>query len=42
MPDARIVRVPGASHFLPIEQPDVVRLELRLMARGLDAQAVNH
>jgi pimeloyl-ACP methyl ester carboxylesterase len=42
MPDARIVRVPGASHFLPIEQPDVVRLELRLMARSLDAQAVNH
>ncbi len=26
--DARAVRVPGASHFLPMEQPDLVRAEI--------------
>jgi pimeloyl-ACP methyl ester carboxylesterase len=26
--DARVVRVPGASHFLPMEKPDLVRAEL--------------
>lgn len=41
-PAARIVRVPGSSHFLPMEQPDVVRLELRLMTRMLDGNARDH
>ncbi len=31
-PDTRIVRVDGASHFLPMEKPDVVRSELRRAA----------
>ncbi len=26
--DARVVRVPGASHFLPMENPDLVRAEI--------------
>jgi len=26
--DARLVRVPGASHFLPMEKPDLVRSEI--------------
>lgn len=26
--DARVVRVPGASHFLPMEKPDLVRSEI--------------
>ncbi len=28
-PDIRVVRVPGASHFLPMETPDEVRREVR-------------
>ena len=28
-PDIRVVRVPGASHFLPMEAPDEVRREVR-------------
>lgn len=39
LPDARIVTVPGTRHFLPFEAPEVVRLELRLMARLLGGQA---
>lgn len=31
-PDIRVVRVPGASHFLPMEFPDEVRREVRAMA----------
>ena len=31
-PDIRIVHVEGASHFLPMEFPDVVRREIRAMA----------
>jgi pimeloyl-ACP methyl ester carboxylesterase len=32
-PNARIVKVLGASHFLPMEMPDIVREEIsRLMA----------
>jgi pimeloyl-ACP methyl ester carboxylesterase len=42
LPSARIVRVPGSSHFLPMEQPDAVRLEMRLMARQLDGNARHH
>lgn len=42
LPNARVVRVPGASHFLPMEQPDVIRLEMRLMARALDGDARHH
>ncbi|MEQ1754090.1 MAG: alpha/beta hydrolase [Micropepsaceae bacterium] len=41
-PGVRIVRVPGSSHFLPMEQPDVVRLELRLLAKMLDGNSRNH
>ena len=39
LPDARILRVPGTSHFLPFEQPDVVRAELRLMGRLSEGEA---
>jgi len=42
LPSARIVRVPGSSHFLPMEQPDAVRLELRLMARQIEGNARQH
>ena len=42
LPSVRIVRVPGSSHFLPMEQPDAVRLEMRLMARVLDGNARHH
>jgi pimeloyl-ACP methyl ester carboxylesterase len=31
--DARVVRVPGASHFLPMEKPDLVRAEILAAAR---------
>jgi pimeloyl-ACP methyl ester carboxylesterase len=31
-PEIRVVKVPGASHFLPMESPDVVRREIRAMA----------
>ncbi len=31
-PDIRVVKVPGASHFLPMERPDVVQREIRAMA----------
>lgn len=31
-PEIRVVKVPGASHFLPMEAPDVVRREVRLMS----------
>jgi len=27
------VRVPGASHFLPMERPDIVRDEIERIAR---------
>jgi pimeloyl-ACP methyl ester carboxylesterase len=33
-PDIRVVRVPGASHFLPMEFPDIVRREMRAMANA--------
>ena len=39
LPDARILRVPGTSHFLPFEHPDAVRLELRMMARESERYA---
>jgi pimeloyl-ACP methyl ester carboxylesterase len=26
--DARLVKVPGATHFLPMERPDIVREEI--------------
>lgn len=39
LPDARILRVPGTTHFLPFEQPDAVRTELRLMARESERYA---
>jgi len=32
-PDARLVAVEGASHFLPMERPEIVREELLRMAR---------
>jgi pimeloyl-ACP methyl ester carboxylesterase len=31
-PEIRVVKVPGASHFLPMELPDIVRHEVRAMA----------
>ena len=31
--DARIVKVPGATHFLPMERPDVVRDEIERMRK---------
>jgi pimeloyl-ACP methyl ester carboxylesterase len=31
-PDIRVVSVPGASHFLPMECPSIVRSEIRAMA----------
>jgi pimeloyl-ACP methyl ester carboxylesterase len=31
-PEIRVVKVPGASHFLPMEYPDIVRREVRMMA----------
>jgi pimeloyl-ACP methyl ester carboxylesterase len=31
-PDIRVVKVPGASHFLPMEYPEIVRREIRAMA----------
>ncbi len=34
-PDARIVTVEGASHFLPMEQPDLVRQEMRALLSSL-------
>ena len=30
---ARLVKVPGATHFLPMERPDIVREEIKRMAR---------
>lgn len=33
LPDARIIRVPGTTHFLPFERPDLVISEARLLAR---------
>lgn len=41
VPDARIVRVPDTTHFLPFEAPDAVRLEIRLMASQLEGYAGN-
>jgi pimeloyl-ACP methyl ester carboxylesterase len=35
-PEIRIVKVPGASHFLPMEHPEIVQREIRVMA-GLSA-----
>ncbi len=29
--DARLVKVPGATHFLPMERPDIVREEISRM-----------
>jgi pimeloyl-ACP methyl ester carboxylesterase len=34
-PDARVVRVEGASHFLPMEHPEIVRDEIERMRRSL-------
>ena len=31
---ARIVKVPGATHFLPMERPDIVREEIERLARA--------
>jgi pimeloyl-ACP methyl ester carboxylesterase len=31
-PDIRVVKVPGASHFLPMEYPGIVQREVRAMA----------
>ena len=31
-PEIRVVKVPGTSHFLPMETPEIVRREIRLMA----------
>jgi pimeloyl-ACP methyl ester carboxylesterase len=31
-PEVRVVKVPGASHFLPMEHPEIVRREIRAMA----------
>lgn len=31
-PEIRIVKVPGASHFVPMEVPEIVRREVRAMA----------
>lgn len=31
-PEIRVVKVPGASHFLPMEHPEIVRREIRAMA----------
>ncbi len=31
-PDIRVVKVPGASHFLPMEHPEIVRREIRATA----------
>ena len=36
LPSMRVVRVAEASHFLPMEQPDIVRQEIRGMAQLLD------
>jgi pimeloyl-ACP methyl ester carboxylesterase len=33
-PEIRVVKVPGASHFLPMEYPEIVRREIRAMAGG--------
>ncbi|MEI9994841.1 MAG: alpha/beta hydrolase [Rhizomicrobium sp.] len=33
-PDARIVHVPGTTHFLPMERPDVVQDEIARMGRA--------
>lgn len=30
-PEIRVVKVPGASHFLPMEHPEIVRREIRAM-----------
>ncbi len=35
-PDVRVVRVPQASHFLPMEFPEIVRREIRATAGLLD------
>ena len=32
---ARLVKVPGATHFLPMERPDIVREEMKRIARDL-------
>lgn len=31
-PEIRVVKVPGASHFLPMEYPEIVQREIRAMA----------
>ena len=31
--DARIIEVPGTTHFLPMERPDVVQDEIERMGR---------
>ncbi|MFN9164194.1 MAG: alpha/beta fold hydrolase [Alphaproteobacteria bacterium] len=41
LPDARILRVPDTTHFLPFEQPAAVRAELRLMAHASERHARN-
>jgi pimeloyl-ACP methyl ester carboxylesterase len=39
-PDTRIVRVDGASHFLPMEKPEIVRAEIVRMAELVGTAAV--
>ena len=34
-PKTRVVQVAGATHFLPMERPDVVRAEIHLLADHL-------
>jgi pimeloyl-ACP methyl ester carboxylesterase len=34
-PDIRVVTIPGASHFLPMELPSIVQREIRAMAADL-------
>ena len=37
-PQTRVVHVPGATHFLPMERPDIVQQELHLLADHLRPQ----
>jgi pimeloyl-ACP methyl ester carboxylesterase len=36
-PDTRVIKVPGASHFLPMEMPDLVRAETERLANALSS-----
>jgi pimeloyl-ACP methyl ester carboxylesterase len=38
MPQARLVRIPGAGHLTPLEAPDPVKEELLVFVAGLDIQ----